>query len=166
VLIDLGCGDGRVLEYACYLSDQGCRPRRAIGVEFDPYLYKYAAARLESLRIDVATQSPLAKPEPSRVVVLHDDMFNVSLVALEATVLVLYLLPDGLERLKEQFAAWLTDGSSTGLVATKRIITIGYRIPMWTPSCEEEVAVFTDTTERQKSTRLKLFRYVAESMTT
>ena len=61
--------------------------------------------------------------------VLEQDMFAVDLVACGATVLILYLLPQGLGKLKPMLQKWFADGNSDD--HRKRIVTIQYEIPGW-----------------------------------
>jgi hypothetical protein len=109
ILVDLGCGDGRILVEA------SSRVRKAIGIEYDEFLV--AHVQKEHPEIDIR----------------HQDMFTVDLVDLGATVLILYLLPQGLGKLHNLLSRWLSSNSS------HRCITIGYSIPEWNVVKEEHV---------------------------
>ncbi|KAI8812072.1 hypothetical protein BJ742DRAFT_794731 [Cladochytrium replicatum] len=167
VLIDLGCGDGRILSAAL---ESHSPPDTCIGVELDPYL----SAHLQ----DTFSQYTAA----GNVRLVHADMFSENfLVSHNATVAVLYLLPAGLEKLKPSIAEWLAggggvrdphvetqtkpkasqqspkrstvtqlgsrlswygkggsqpddDGSQHHPDTIRRVVTITYSIPGWTPS--------------------------------
>ena len=99
VLIDLGCGDGVILNAA---KDIGCK---MIGVELDPHLYKECIRKYPSIDF------------------LEMDMFKVDLFNLKATALILYLLPLGLKKLREITDPWLEAS------IMHRLITINYQIP-------------------------------------
>ncbi|KAJ3054964.1 hypothetical protein HK097_000189 [Rhizophlyctis rosea] len=117
VLVDLGCGDARVLLSALSSTTP---PQRCIGVELDPHLVEH----IQSL--------PEAKPhiDSSTLTILEQDMFKVNLSDLKATAMILYLLPAGLEKLKSQLETWLRDD---GGAQKKRIVTITYSITGWEP---------------------------------
>lgn len=102
-LVDLGCGDGRVLLRAAVL-----REARVTGVELDPELAA-AARRL------------LADHEAAGVVV-EADFEAVDLA--DADVVFAYLSPATLQRLRPRLAA-LREGA--------RIVTTGYAVPGWEP---------------------------------
>ena len=101
LVIDLGCGDGRILHICSQFNPIGM-----IGVELDPELAKYASEKYPKVQI------------------LHMDMFKVDLIKLNVTFIVLYLLPNGLFRLINQLTEWFNDKNQI-----KRIVTINYEIP-------------------------------------
>jgi hypothetical protein len=103
VLLDLGCGDGRILTIAL---DSDTPPSRAIGVEYDKLLCAH-----------VLKQHP-------RFEIIQADMFKVNIIDLKATVMILYLLEAGLGKLKPVLIQWFAD-----LDGAKRILTVGYPIP-------------------------------------
>jgi SAM-dependent methyltransferase len=113
IMVDLGCGDGRLL------GASRRRGARVIGIELDPYLFAYTR--------DAYASDPL-------VSVLQCDMFTVNLDALNATVLVLYLLPAGLHKLRDMLTGWMERGSE------RRVVTIDYAIPDWTPTETRHIA--------------------------
>lgn len=78
-LLDVGCGDGRVLVAACLASGCSC-----VGVETDPALVARAASRAEAAGV------------ADRVRVLHADATATALADLGATAVFLYLVPQGL----------------------------------------------------------------------
>ena len=121
ILLDLGCGDARILIAAMEMANH---PRKCIGVELDPVL-----ARLIRSRHGQSIQS-------EKLVLLETDMFSIHISDLDATVMILYLLPGGLDKLKGAFLAWFDADSAA---PTKRIITITYSIPGWEPEHAEEV---------------------------
>ncbi|RKP01191.1 hypothetical protein CXG81DRAFT_779, partial [Caulochytrium protostelioides] len=119
-LVDLGCGDARILRQALLGPTP---PQQAVGVELDPYL-------AEHNRVEPALRTALAT---GRCVFYEQDMFTVDLVALKATVLILYLLPAGLAKLRPQLARWLATPSASPTEPAKRVISIIYAVPDWTP---------------------------------
>lgn len=102
-LVDLGCGDGRVLLRAAVL-----REARVTGVELDPEL----AATARRLLADHAAEGE----------VLEADFADVALD--DADVVFAYLSPATLQRLRARLA---------GLRPGVRIVTTGYAVPGWDP---------------------------------
>ena len=102
-LVDLGCGDGRVLLRAAVL-----REARVTGVELDPEL--------------AATARRLLADHDAEGVVLEADFADVALD--DADVVFAYLSPATLQRLRARLA---------GLRAGARIVTTGYAVPGWEP---------------------------------
>ncbi|RKO91816.1 hypothetical protein BDK51DRAFT_17561 [Blyttiomyces helicus] len=121
VLIDLGCGDARILIAALTTPPS---PHHCIGIELDPHL----ASHIRS--------SHAALISSSRLQILEADMFGVDMAELGATVAVVYLLPAGLEKLKPALRAWLE-----GDAARRRVVTITYSVPGWEPRKGVEVKV-------------------------
>jgi hypothetical protein len=111
-LVDLGCGDGRILSAA--LSSCKRVPKKIIGVELDPHLYKRVK--------DFADHH-------SNIEIVHSDMFKVDIKSLNASVLVLYLLPAGLERLWPNLQRFLE------METHHRLVTIQYEIPDVKAAC-------------------------------
>lgn len=103
VLLDLGCGDGRILTIAL---DSDSPPAKAIGVEYDKLLVEH-----------VSRQNP-------KFEIIEADMFKVNLLELKATVMILYLLEAGLGKLKPSLIEWFSVFEES-----KRILTVGYPIP-------------------------------------
>lgn len=102
-LVDLGCGDGRVLLRAAVL-----RGARVTGVELDAEL----AAAARRLLADHEAEGE----------VLEADFADVALD--EADVVFAYLSPATLQRLRPRFAS---------LRAGARVVTTGYAVPGWEP---------------------------------
>ena len=104
VVYDLGCGDGRMVIAAA--KSRGCR---GVGIELDPVLLEQCrtAARREGVE--------------HLVRFFQEDATKTGLT--EATVLLLYLLPESLEGLKPAFERDLAPGA--------RIVSHDYRIPGW-----------------------------------
>ena len=118
VLVDLGCGDGRLLQQALTLDPP---PAKVIGVELDPFLYEHASKALIKYS--------------DKALVLQQDMFSVDLNSIGATVLVLYLLPAGLQKLDCNLQDFLS------LDKNRRVVTIDYQIPGRHPARVVEVSV-------------------------
>src|SRR5687767_5026748 len=102
-VIDLGSGDGRNIIAAAR------RGARGLGVEYDSDL-----VWLSQQKTTVEGLGHLAR-------FVRGDMYETDIS--QATVLVLFLLPENLERLRPKFEK-LRPGS--------RIVTNGYAIPGWT----------------------------------
>ena len=103
-LIDLGCGDGRVLLRAAAFRDA-----RVTGVELDPELAGKARALLAEHGVEGT--------------VLDADFTTVDLS--DADVVFAYLSPATLQRLEPHLAAHLRPGA--------RLVTTGYAVPGWEP---------------------------------
>ncbi len=104
VVYDLGCGDGRMV-----IAAAKTRGARGVGIELDAALLEEcrAAARREGVA--------------GLVRFLHEDAAKARLT--EATVLLLYLLPESLEALEPLFERDLGPGV--------RIASHDYKIPGW-----------------------------------
>lgn len=102
-LVDLGCGDGRVLLRAAVL-----RGARVTGIELDPDLAE--AART------------LLRDHDAEGVVIEGDFSEAPVT--DADVVFAYLSPSTLQRLRPTLAA---------VPAGTRIVTTGYAIPGWEP---------------------------------
>lgn len=116
VILDLGCGDGQLL----WTTLREVSPRKLIGVELDPFLFERATELRKGCAADVE--------------LIHGDMFAFDYDAAGVTVMILYLLPAGLEKLKPKLLSWLSKGN--------RVITIRYEIPelkavSWKPDDEK-----------------------------
>ena len=112
ILADLGCGDGRILVSALnYLPLKLC-----IGIELDPILVAHI------------NQSQQLLIQSGKLMILCKDMFTIDQAVdlKDSTLLILYLLPRGLDLLKPILHIWL---SANPIV--RRIITITYSIPDW-----------------------------------
>ena len=104
-LIDLGCGDGRVLLRAAAFRDA-----RVTGVELDPALAAKARALLDEHGVAGA-------------VVVEGDFTTIDLS--DADVVFAYLSPATLQRLEPHLVAQLP--------AHARLVTTGYAVPGWEP---------------------------------
>ena len=136
VLVDLGCGDGRILQQA---METLSKPSKAIGVEYDPLLIAHI------------------RKEYPWMEVIHADMFTIDLSALGATVLILYLLPAGLSKLRPLLAEWLSQDSLF------RVVTVGYAIPEWDPvliAFEESSGSFMGGS-KQSTQAIHLYNYTS-----
>jgi len=106
-LLDVGCGDGRVLVEAARRC--GCQ---CVGVETDAALVARAAARAEDAGV------------AAQVRVLHGDATTLDLAGLGATAVFLYLVPEGLAVVWPAVLALLrADGPCT------RAVTYVFRAP-------------------------------------
>lgn len=103
-LIDLGCGDGRVL-----LRAAAFREAKVTGIELDPELAASARRLLAEHEVDGT--------------VIEADFATVDLA--EADVVFAYLSPATLQRLEPLLA--------TSLNSTARVVTTGYAVPGWEP---------------------------------
>jgi protein-L-isoaspartate O-methyltransferase len=86
-LMDLGCGDGRILIAA--VRNSGCR---AVGIELDPLKAAEARTRVEAAGLS------------SRIKVVTGDALAFDPRAYGATVLTAFLYPELLEKLKPKFS--------------------------------------------------------------
>ena len=112
ILYDLGCGDGRVVIQAYHTYK--CI---GMGVEYDYELCKKANLKIK----DIEHCSDY-------VSILHDSVENISFD--EATVLFIYLVPEGIKAIRDKLIAALNRGV--------RIVTYVFSIPGVTP---KEVSV-------------------------
>lgn len=116
-VVDLGCGDARVLIHLCQAT--GCR---GIGVEIDPELIAQAQER-------IAAVSPL------RIDIIECSIFDDSIPRLlheEATLVWLYQLPEVCTRLLPIFSS-LPNSSL-------RVASNTFQMPGWTPQAERFAA--------------------------
>lgn len=95
ILYDLGCGDGRI---CCEASKRfSCR---SVGCEIEPHL-------IQKFRNHVSKISDLEVS--NKIEILEDDLRNLSLD--EATIIVLYLLPESVEEIKPKLIKALERGA-------------------------------------------------------
>ena len=106
VVMDLGCGDGRILIMA--VQDFGAR--RAIGYELAAHIFTLAEhnIRIQNLQ--------------DQITVIRDDLFNANLA--EADVITVYLTTMAMERLPFKLHRETKNGT--------RIVSNGHQIPSWT----------------------------------
>ena len=117
VVYDLGCGDGTALITAA--KQFGAR---GVGVEIDPFRYWFAKLRIriQGLQDDIAIK--------------RDNFFNID--TSEATVVIMYLIPKTLAKLKPKLLQELKPGT--------RIVTFVYKIdlPLIATDDKHEIYVF------------------------
>ncbi len=106
LLMDLGCGDGRVVIAAARIYGS-----RGVGVEIREWLAKIA--RRNVLKAGVA----------DKVDIIHGDFFRIRLTP--ATLVVLYLSTKVNEVLRLKFEKELKEGT--------KIASLDFEIPGWTP---------------------------------
>ena len=104
VVFDLGCGDGRWLVQASLRS--GCR---GVGLELDDGRIELARERVREHGLE------------ERVAVRKEDIFEADVSG--ATLIVVYLFSDALERLRGKLVAEAPDGC--------RVVSVGFRVPGW-----------------------------------
>lgn len=107
IVFDLGCGDGRFLVQACEQHSS----IKAFGVEYDNDL---------CIR---ANENVTASNLSSQVTIMHNNVLDVDIS--EATVLFIYLVPEGILKLKDVLLCALERGV--------RIVTYVFSIPGITP---------------------------------
>jgi ubiquinone/menaquinone biosynthesis C-methylase UbiE len=113
LLIDLGCGDGRIIRYAS--KEYGCK---SIGIEINPLLINYANKKIIEEKINNAK-------------IIHGNLFNYDFS--KANILTLYLTPKAIEILKPKLIKMLLKGS--------RIICHDFPIKDLKPKIIEEVKI-------------------------
>jgi len=111
VLVDLGCGDGRILSTA--VKDFGVRS--ASGYEIREDLFKTASGEVEKLNLT------------NKIHVYNRDLFQADLK--DATLITLYLTTYANERLKPKLRAEARPGA--------RIVSHDFMINGWKPSKKE-----------------------------
>jgi SAM-dependent methyltransferase len=104
-LMDLGCGDGRIVFGAAR------RGSRAIGVDIDPV---FVAENMKKA---------MADPELARATFINANLITVDLSP--ATVITCYLLPHAMDLLKPKF--------ETGLRPGTRIVSHAFSLVGWQP---------------------------------
>lgn len=90
IVYDLGCGDAEVLLQAAKRGAKG------VGIEIDPFRVFVAKARVFINNFD------------DKIVIKRDNFFNQNIS--DATVIIVYLVPKTLERLKTKFLKELKPG--------------------------------------------------------
>jgi predicted RNA methylase len=106
LLIDLGCGDGRVVIMA--VQEFGAR---SVGVEMREDLVKQALGKVSELGFD------------GQVKIINDDIFNVDLS--QADVVTLYLTTSGNDKLKPKLESELKHDT--------RVVSHDYEVLGWRP---------------------------------
>jgi predicted RNA methylase len=113
LLIDLGCGDGRIIRYAS--KEYGCK---SIGIEINPLLINYTNKKIIEEKINNAK-------------IIHGNLFKYDFS--KANILTLYLTPKAIEFLKPKLMQMLLNGS--------RIICHDFPIKDLKPKIIEEVKI-------------------------
>mmetsp|Transcript_20649 Transcript_20649/g.29878 ORF Transcript_20649/g.29878 Transcript_20649/m.29878 type:complete len:185 (-) Transcript_20649:255-809(-) len=110
VLYDLGCGDGRLLIRAA--QTWGIK---GVGIEYDLKWVTAAQSKVEAAGLE------------SLVSIMHANILDVSFD--EATAIFLYLVPDGIRKIRDRLIQKLQSGA--------RIVTYMFSIPDINPISEE-----------------------------
>ena len=111
-VIDLGCGDGRIL----FMAVQEYGSKKAIGYEMRPELYRDTLGKV--------MQTGLA----GRIVLYNEDLLRAKLD--EATVITAYLTTDGNEKLKPKLEKEAPSGT--------RIVSHDFVFDKWKPEATVE----------------------------
>jgi ribosomal protein L11 methylase PrmA len=111
-LIDLGCGDGRIL----FMAVREFGSKKAIGYEMRPELYRDT--------LDKVMQTGLA----GRIVLYNEDLLRAKLN--EATIITAYLTTDGNEKLRPKLEKEAPSGA--------RIVSHDFVFDKWKPEAAEE----------------------------
>eukprot|EP00127_Corallochytrium_limacisporum_P000471 Clim_evm27s13 gene=Clim_evmTU27s13 len=112
-VVDLGCGDARLLIRA--VQRFGCK---AIGYELDEVLVQVARRNVVEAGDDVFDS----------VQIVEEDLYCIDLQSSPVTVLILYLLPEALNALADRLKTWLESNPQK-----HRLITNGFPVASWTP---------------------------------
>jgi len=116
VVYDLGSGDGRIVIQAA--RDYGAK---AVGVEIDRRMVEESLEKVREAKMDL------------RVKIIQGDLLKTNFSG--ATVVTLYLLPAGIEKLRPILERDLTPGT--------RVVTHDMRIPRWEAVSEEQITLGT-----------------------
>ena len=122
IVYDLGCGDGTALITAAKLGAKG------VGVEIDLLRYWIAKVRFFTNRFS------------DRVSILRKNFFDVDVS--EATVVIMYLVPKTLNRLKPKLLKELKPGA--------RVVTFVYKIDLPLIASDEKHEVYVYEIPRNK----------------
>ena len=106
VVMDLGCGDGRIL----IMAVQEFGARRAVGYEFETHIFTLAEHNVRAQNLQ------------NQITVIRDDLFNANVA--EADVITVYLTTMAMERLPSKLRLETKNGT--------RIVSNGHQIPSWT----------------------------------
>jgi predicted RNA methylase len=124
VIYDLGCGDGTLLITAA--TEYGAR---GVGIEIDPS------------RVFIAQCRVWLKKLQGKLVIQRKDFFQVNIS--EATVVVMYLIPKTLARLKPKLLKELKPGT--------RVVTFVYKIDLPLIAQDEKSEVYVYEIPKKKS---------------
>lgn len=106
-LVDLGSGDGRVVELGCLMGV------KSIGVELNPWLVTYSRVRALKMKV----------PRPQY---LRTDLFKYSLAPFTDVVIF------GVEQMMEELEAKMQDELDCGA----RVVACRFPLPNWKPIAE------------------------------
>lgn len=126
IIYDLGCGDARFLIKAA----QSVPTLKAIGVEYDYDVYVRACELVANNLLQ------------EKISILHDNVLNIDFS--EATVIFVYLVPEGMKRLKDKLYNAIEKGV--------RIVTYVFSIPGLDPVKVETY---------KSSTKIYLYKKIA-----
>lgn len=112
VVIDLGCGDGRIVVAAAEKFGA-----RGIGYDLNPQRISEAEENAKRAKVD------------SRVKFIKEDLFKADIK--QATVVTLYLLPSVNAKLKPRLLQELRPGT--------RVVSHSFNMPDWTPKETVEI---------------------------
>lgn len=106
VVMDLGCGDGRIL----IMAVQEFGARKAVGYELETHIFTLAELNVHVQNLQ------------HQITVVRDDLFNANVA--EADVITVYLTTMAMERLSLKLRRETKSGT--------RIVSNGHQIPSWT----------------------------------
>jgi 16S rRNA A1518/A1519 N6-dimethyltransferase RsmA/KsgA/DIM1 with predicted DNA glycosylase/AP lyase activity len=112
IILDLGCGDGRILIMA--VKEFGAK--KAVGYEMRPELYRETLNKVMQMGLG------------GRIVLYNDDLMRADLR--EATVITVYLTTDGNEKLRPKLLKDARKGT--------RIVSHDFVFDKWNPTAVEE----------------------------
>ncbi|TPX49655.1 hypothetical protein SeMB42_g02538 [Synchytrium endobioticum] len=135
-LLDLGCGDARILFHALAKHPT----LQCVGVELDPLLAQYISQQIHARHLS------------KHFAFIPADMYTIDITELGATVAILYLLTPGIAKLKPLLSTWLN------AVHGSRVVTVTYAIPDWQPA---DTMLVTGT---HTNPAPRLFKYTSESI--
>ena len=127
VLVDLGCGDGRVCLAAMRMG------ATAVGYDLDAALLEQARQQVDRISnewVTHATPQSSTLPSPPSVTFYQQDLFTVDLESF--TIVTVFLLPETLTRLGPRLRAFLRyEASSSNKIQPQRrsVISFGWKIP-------------------------------------
>lgn len=134
-VLDLGFGDGCIL-FSCLEHAE-----KIIGVELDPLLFEHVRVKMmkkfetefgfDDKKFKIFDRIPTFQEWNAYqkvAVLLNQDMFKLDLESLHVNIIILYLLPGGLQKLKPLLRKWLDITSSLNK-KSRRLYTIDYQIP-------------------------------------
>lgn len=116
VLVDLGCGDGRILAEAA--SGYGCS---VVGVESNPRLASYAYNKLLEMGV-------------KNFKIVRGDLFGFNFGS--ADIITMYLTSDALKILKPRLEAYVKPGT--------KLVAHDFPVPGWRPVAVEGVVSVED----------------------